>query len=63
MWSLTMSLQLLLSFGVDIERADRFGLTPLATACARGNLYAAGALVNAGARLMARDRQGAAPFP
>ena len=47
---------------IRLQRPDRWGRTPLTTACARGNMYAAGALVEAGARLMPRDHRGAPPF-
>ena len=56
------TLQLLLSMGVGLEHSDRCGLTALAFACARGNLYAAGMLMEAGAEKMARDFEGSPPF-
>lgn len=56
------ALQLLISIGVDLEQSDRMGMTPLACACAHGNLYAACTLVEAGAQKMALDREGAPPF-
>ena len=58
----TLSIEMLLKLGVEVNATDKQGRTALHDACLKGHVNAARLLLDRGAKINARDKDGATPL-